>query len=89
MFEDYADVVTVKELCRMLKIGRNTAYDLLKSGQIPSVSVGRQHRISKIEVQAFLLRNRDKAIETADEKCYNNSNQYQANSALSSERSKT
>ena len=26
IFKDYADVITVKELCEMLKIGKNTAY---------------------------------------------------------------
>ena len=54
MFERYADVITVKELCEMLKIGKNTAYDLIHSGQIESVYVKRQIRIAKASVIHFL-----------------------------------
>lgn len=54
MFEQYADVITVKELCEMLKIGKNTAYDLIHSGQIESVYVKRQIRIAKASVIQFL-----------------------------------
>lgn len=54
MFERYADVITVKELCEMLKIGKNTAYDLIHSGQIESVYVKRQIRIAKASVIQFL-----------------------------------
>ena len=54
MFEKYADVVTVKELCQMLKIGRNTAYDLIHSGEIETVKVKSQIRITKVSVISFL-----------------------------------
>ena len=54
LFEKYSDVVTVKELCEMLKIGKNTAYDLIHSGQIESIYVKRQIRITKVSVIAFL-----------------------------------
>lgn len=54
MFKGYADVITVKELCEMLKIGKNTAYDLIHSGQIESIYVKRQIRITKSSVIAFL-----------------------------------
>ena len=56
MFEQYADVITIKELCEMLKIGKNTAYDLIHSGQIESVYVKRQIRIAKASVIQFLKR---------------------------------
>lgn len=54
MFDDYSDVVTVSELCKMLKIGKNTAYDLIHSGQIESIKVKRQIRIVKGSVIAFV-----------------------------------
>ena len=54
MFEQYSDVVTIKELCRMLHIGRNTAYDLIHSGQISGVLVGRQIRIRKVDISNFI-----------------------------------
>ena len=35
-------VLTVNQLADILGIGRNTAYGIVRSGQIPSVRVGRQ-----------------------------------------------
>lgn len=54
MFEQYNDVVTVKDLAKMLHIGRNSAYDLIKSEQIKSVKVKSQIRIPKESVINYL-----------------------------------
>ena len=47
MFENYPDVVTVNGLAEMLKVGRNTAYELVRAGVIQSIKIGRQIRIPK------------------------------------------
>ena len=44
----------VEELMPVLGIGRNTAYELVRSGQIRSVRVGRQLRIPKDALLEFL-----------------------------------
>jgi len=80
MFEQYPDVVTVRELCEMLKIGRNTAYRLVQSGAVPAVLVGRQYRVRKTDVESYF------SIAIHAEKCYNEDNQYRATPDLSSER---
>jgi len=80
MFEQYPDVVTVHDLCVMLKIGRNTAYELVQSGLIPAVLVGRQYRIRKIDVARYF------SVASNAEKCYNEGDQYRATPGLSSER---
>ena len=54
MFEQYNDVVSVEELAKMLKIGRNTAYELVRSGRMPSIKIGRQIRVTKREVIDYL-----------------------------------
>ena len=54
MFDNYSDVVTVNELFEMLKIGKNTAYDLIHTRQIESIYVKRQIRITKKSIIAFL-----------------------------------
>ena len=54
MFNDYPDVVTVKDLCKMLNIGRNNAYELVRCGEISSLKIGRQIRISKESIIAFI-----------------------------------
>ena len=44
----------VEELMPILGIGRNTAYELVRSGQIRSIQIGRQLRIPKDAVLDFL-----------------------------------
>ena len=54
MFENYADVVGVKNMMSMLGIGRNTAYDLLKGNIIPSIRIGRIYKIPKVNIIEYL-----------------------------------
>jgi excisionase family DNA binding protein len=49
MFNDYKDVVTVEELAEMLKIGRNTAYELVRANTIKSLRVSVQNRREQAE----------------------------------------
>ena len=54
MFENYSDVVTVEQLAEMLKIGRNTAYELVRAGIIPSVRIGRCIRVPKQTIIEYI-----------------------------------
>lgn len=56
MFHDYDDILTVDELMEMLRIGKNTAYQLINSGQIKSIKFGRTHRIPKNNVIDYIIR---------------------------------
>lgn len=47
MFSKYPDVVSIKELTSMLNIGKSTAYELLRSGELKSIKIGKQYRIPK------------------------------------------
>lgn len=47
MFNEYNDVVKINDLIKMLGIGRNTAYKLVKTNAIPSIRIGRKHYIAK------------------------------------------
>ena len=62
MFSQYGDVVTVEELAKMLKVGRNTAYELVRSGAVPSIKIGRQIRVSKQTVIAYLSQTENNEI---------------------------
>ena len=44
----------VEDLMPILGIGRNTAYELIRSGQIRSVRIGRQIRIPREALLEFL-----------------------------------
>lgn len=54
MFSDYPDVVSIAELQSMLRISRNTAYELVRSGKIRSVKIGRTYRIPRSAVEDYL-----------------------------------
>ena len=47
-------MLSVEHLAAALGIGRNTAYDLVRSGQIQSTRIGHQIRICKSALQAYI-----------------------------------
>lgn len=47
-------VLNIKDLMSMLAIGRNTAYELVRSGQIPSIRIGRTYRIPRDTLLKYL-----------------------------------
>ncbi len=55
-FDDLPLTLRVEDLMPILGIGRNTAYELVRCGQIRSIRIGRKIRIPKSEVLAFLDR---------------------------------
>ena len=50
MFTEYGDIVTVEEVMKMLQIGRVSVYQMLKSGEIRSLKVGKKYVIPKKSV---------------------------------------
>ena len=57
MFDNYDDVVSVNDLCKMLKIGKNKAYELLNDGDIKSIRIGKAYKIPKRYVIDFIQLN--------------------------------
>ena len=55
MLDQYDDVMTTEEACDALKIGYNTLYELLNSGQLKGYRNGRTWRIPKLAIQEFIL----------------------------------
>lgn len=55
-FEDLPLVLRVEDLMPLLSIGRNTAYALVRSGQIRSFRIGRCYRIPKDSVTEYLVK---------------------------------
>ena len=54
MFATYPDLVNIQELKQMLGIGVNLAYRLVRTNTIPSIKVGREYKIPKRNVIAYL-----------------------------------
>lgn len=60
MFKNEPDVLTVPDVIRLLRIGKNSVYKLLKDGRIGSIKQGRKIIVPKVCLVEFL----------ADEKNY-------------------
>lgn len=54
MLERYDDVMSVEDLCELLRIGRNRVYELLQSGELKGFRLGRVWKIPKSSVEAFI-----------------------------------
>lgn len=54
MLNKYKDILSVKELCEILGIGKNTAYRLLKNGEIKSIRIGNKYKIPKEYLLEYL-----------------------------------
>ena len=56
MFSDFADILTVADVCEMLMIGRNRCYELLNSGALKGFRVGKNTwRIPKKNLELYIL----------------------------------
>ncbi len=56
-FDDLPLTLQVEDLMPILGIGRNAAYELVRSGKIKGIRIGRKIQIPKAEVLAFPNRN--------------------------------
>ena len=57
MYENFEhEILTVEELMELLYIGKNTAYQLLNSGEIRAFRIGRVWKIPKEAVGEYVVR---------------------------------
>ena len=56
MLENYSDieVLSVDDVCKILNIGKNTAYKMLKNNEIPCMKMKRKYIIPKEGMKKFL-----------------------------------
>lgn len=59
IFADYKDVVTIKDLQKMLRIGRNLAYKLIRQNKIDHLKINNRIFIPKQNVIKFLFESED------------------------------
>jgi excisionase family DNA binding protein len=55
MFKEYPDVLTVKHVQKMLGIGRHQVYQLILSGKLYALKIGKSYRIPKIKAIDYLV----------------------------------
>lgn len=56
-------LIPVEEAARRLAIGRTVAYSLIRSGELPSVKIGRSRRIPVSTLQQYVESLRDREGE--------------------------
>lgn len=54
MFENGYDILTTEEVMELLNIGRNAMYKLFASGNLKAFRVGRNWKIPRKEVDAYI-----------------------------------
>jgi len=55
MLEQYDDVIGIRDLCEILFIGKNRAYELLADNQIKGWRIGRVWKIPKAAVKEYIM----------------------------------
>ena len=55
-WDNLPDIILPEDAAAYLRVGRNTMYNLLRSGEIPSLRLGHQYRIPKKYLQEYLDR---------------------------------
>lgn len=53
----YPMMLTVSEVGQILRTGKNTTYEIINSGEIPSKKIGRQIRVYSKDLLKYLEKN--------------------------------
>jgi len=58
MYENYLEkeLLTVEEIMEILYLGKNTVYDLLRSGELKGIRFGRVWRVPKESIKEMIER---------------------------------
>lgn len=70
IFKQYPDIMTVVEAAAALRLSRNTVYELVRTGQLCSLSVGRRVLIPKRYLIRFAMRNAPAVLDNGQVNCY-------------------
>lgn len=63
MFDTYDDILTVEELAEALKVGASQAYKIVRTGKIPAFKEGRDWKIAKQALIAYVLNRSQSGIK--------------------------
>ncbi len=55
MFTDYPDIIFVKDVCEILNISPNTAYELFRSGAIGGCKLGKSWFTTKGQLTDYVI----------------------------------
>ena len=61
-FQNEPDVLTVAQITKLLHCSKNTVYELLHAGRLPSVAVGRRLLVPKAALVEFLANEKNYTV---------------------------
>ena len=67
IFKEYPDVLNAKQVSQLLGVSTKTVYRLLHEGTLDCLKVGREYRVSKINVMRYVRVFNTKISESANE----------------------
>lgn len=59
MFRNEPDVLTVPEAAKLLRIGKNQAYELVKNGRLGAIKLGKKIIVPKLSLVDFCRNERN------------------------------
>ena len=62
---EYSDLLTVKEVCEILRVGRRTVYQHINDRSLQSRKIAGKYRVPKSSIKIFIS-------EISGDLCYNN-----------------
>ena len=54
MLQDYNDILQIDDICEILSICSNTAYDLIRSGKLKAFRCGKGWKIQKTDLIEYI-----------------------------------
>ena len=63
MFQEFPDVMSLKEACKILGISTKTGYKLISNGQLRALKVGRSYRVPKVYLFTYLCKDGQPQLE--------------------------
>lgn len=55
MFQDQPDILSVEEVCELLRVGKQTVYQLMAQGELKGYRSGRLWHIPKQAVEEYIV----------------------------------
>lgn len=65
---DYEDVMKLRDVAALLKVGEKTVYSMAQTGELPAFKVRGQWRFSRKDIDAWIEQQKNTAQNLGDEK---------------------
>ena len=56
MFDMFPELLSVEQFCEAFQIGKNTAYELLNSGQVKGIKIGNVWKVPRHSMVEYVMR---------------------------------